>query len=688
MKRRFRRLMHLSVLAAWIRFTPFPAELLEPARSESVRILDREGRLLREQCAPDGTRSERVPFADISPWLVRATLVAEDRRFYSHPGVDPLAAARAAAANSASGRRVSGASTLTMQLVRLLRPRDRTWRTKMEEAALALRLERTLSKERILEEYLNRAPYAGNFAGAEAGARLIFGKRARDLSPAEAALLAGLPQSPSRLDPRRHPERARKRQLWILDEMLRLGVIDAGAHARAVAEPLAIAGIPPRAEAATFADWVLRPGDREVRTTLDLGLQLEVEGALRAHEATLAAAGAREAAVVVVHNPTGEIRAFAGPGARRRSPGSTLKPLIYALALERGATPATLYDDAPARFDSPAGAYEPRNYDGTYHGPVTLRAALANSLNIPAMLALRDAGVPRFLALARSAGLDGVDTDPRLQGLGLAIGDARVSPVELAGAFAMLARGGTFIRPHGRGAPGTPLRLLPPRTAWLVADILADDAARALSFGTGTDLAFDFPVAAKTGTSGDHRDNWVAGFTADWTVVVWTGNPDGEPLRGTSGLEGAGPVFRTLMLRLGGAPPARPPGLREAALCADSGLLPGPDCPRTIREWLFEEADQALCRHESVSSLDRLEISTPREGDRFYVSGDSPDSTVFLRFRARAPKDAELVWTLDCNPLATTRLAHEVDWTATEGTHELRITFPGHTVRTRFEVRR
>lgn len=658
-----------AALAAWVCFVPFPGDLLDRARVTPPRVLDREGRLLRQGLASDGTRGRWVPLREVSPWVVTATLTAEDRRFRDHWGVDPLAALRAAKDGVLAGRRVSGASTISMQLVKLLRPRPRTWRTKLEEAVLAIRLERRLTKDEILEEYLNRAPYGGNFVGVEAGAWRAFGKPARDLSPAEAALLAGLPQAPGRLDPHRSPGRALARRQWILDEMRRLEHLDADAHRRAVGESFLLAKEGPACEAASFVDWALRAGDVELQSTLDLDLQRDVEGIVGEAAGHLQDCGADEAAVVVLDNATGEVRAFVGPAARRRSPGSALKPFVYALALESGRTPVSIYDDRPVELPTPSGVYAPRNYDGVYHGPVTLRAALANSLNVPAVLALRQVGVARAVEFLRSTGLEGIDPDPRNHGLGLTVGAARVSPVELAGAYAMLARGGSFVAPRGRSGPSAPRRLLEAPVAWTIADILSDDEARALSFGTGSDLAFDFRVGAKTGTSAEHRDNWVVGFTAEWTVAVWAGNPDGRPMRGTSGLEGAGPIFHAVMLRLPGGWPARPAGIEEAEVCAETGLRPGSGCAQVRREFFREGgAPSGRCAPRELA----FRVESPQEGDRFVLDPAAPASSRFLVFRATAPSGASVEWLLDGRPLAVTGGDHCVSWSARRGAFELR----------------
>jgi penicillin-binding protein 1C len=600
-------------VAALIYAIPFPGELLDRGRVTPVRVLDRRGRLIWEGLAPDGTRGRWVKLEEISPWLIEAVQVAEDRRFRAHPGVDPLAALRAARDNARLGRRVSGASTISMQVVRLMKPRPRTWWAKLSESVLALRLEWRLTKEEILEEYLNRAPFGGNAIGAEAGARRHFGKSARDLSPAEAAYLAAMPQSPARFT--RRPELAGARRRWILDEMLRLGKLDAQAHGRAVTElDSKVLGRPP-VDVRSYLDWVLRPGDRERRTGLDLELQEEVDRIVRGARPHLEAIGADEAAAVVVENASGNVLAFVGPAARRRSPGSALKPFVYALELERGRAPGALYDDRPVSISG----YRPRNYDGEFYGPVTMRQALANSLNVPAVLALRNVGLGRFVELAREAGMTGVGPT----GLGAIVGDARVSPVELAVAYSKLASG----------------RLLSPGTCRTIADMLCDDGARALAFGTGF---FDEGVAVKTGTSADHRDNWVAGYTPELTAVVWVGNGDGRPMRGSSGVTGAGPIFRAIVRRLGGS--------------------------------RFEP----LAREESEPPRSEFRIEFPAHGDRFALGGGG--STRFLNFRA----SEEAEWFLDGTYLGR---GLEIRWTASPGEHELRARRGAQDRVCRFELR-
>ncbi len=716
--RRLRRLRRAALVAglvgaaavAIIYAVPFPEELLDSGAVSPVTILDREGRLIRETLAPAGTRGRWIPLAAMSERLVPAVLAAEDRAFRMHPGVDPRAVLRAAVQNLLRGRRVSGASTITMQLIRLLdsaaalraggSPPRRTIGRKLREAVLALRLEASHGKDEILEAWLNRAPFGGNAAGVEAGAWRTFGKPARDLSLAEAALLAGLPQSPARLDPLRHPCRARARQRAVLDAMVAAGSIDGTTRDRAAAEPLRFARVDPGAEAATFADFVLarespsrRGESRSIATTLDLPLQKDVEGILASLRPHLAAIGASETAVVVLDNAGAKIRAFAGPATRRRSPGSTLKPFIYALALEDGATAATFYDDRPIDLPTPTGVWRPRNYDGAHHGRVTLRQALANSLNVPAVLALRDAGVDRAVDCLSRLGIARDDEGPP-PGLGFALGDARVSPLELSGAYAALARGGIFLPPTAVPRVAAPEQVLAPGTAAILTSILAERGPRALAFGIDTELDLGIPLAVKTGTSAEHRDNWVAGYTAAFTVVVWAGNGDGRPLRASSGLDGAGPVFRAVVQRLARDRepelPPRPPGLVEADICLESGLLGAPGCRRVHRE-IFAAA--LAPRRYCAPATDAPDILSPAPDHVFHLEADAPDETRFLRFRARAPEGSHLAWYLDGALIATTPPeeddpeSHSLLWAAVPGTFRLAVRLPSGEDRAVFHVR-
>jgi penicillin-binding protein 1C len=571
-----------------LRLVPLPEALTNPP-APGLELLDRYGKPLRMTRSEDEVFQRPVLFAEIPQALVQATLTAEDRRFWSHPGVDSRGVARAAWSLVRSGHVVSGGSTITMQLIKRAEPRPRTLCSKAIEAVQALRLEQLWDKQHILAEYLNRIDYGRMARGCAEAARFYFDKPLADLSVAECAFLAGLPQAPSRLDPHRHGERARSRQQWILREMGRLGLLSADELQRAAAEPLRLA--PPRRvfEAPHFVDLVLAAqedwssippgGEARVRTTLDLELNHLVERMLRSQLAGLRDGQPLNGAAVVLDNRTGDVLALVGsedyfsPRAGQvngawavRSPGSTLKPFTYALAFERGYGTGTVLADVPTDFATPTGVFSPVNFNHTCLGPVNCRTALANSLNIPAVRLLAELGGPSVLQKRlRACGLTTLTNAPDEYGLGITLGSAGVRLLELANAYACLARLGRF-QPWRLVAelaqkPAGMARLLPSRhpdeeflfdsaAAWLVTDVLADNRARSLAFGPDSILRFDFRVACKTGTSSDYRDNWAVAYTPEFTVAVWVGHFDGSPMRGISGVTGAAPAMHEIMVHL------------------------------------------------------------------------------------------------------------------------------------------
>ncbi len=583
---------------------PFPGGLPGEVRRahESVRVLDRDGHLLRAFIGADDTWMFWTGLDDVSPRLLEATVAAEDGRFWSHPGVDLLAVARAAWSNVTRGRTVSGASTVTMQVIRLMEGRPRTLRSKVVESFRALQLEGLMDKRRILEWYVNLAPYGGNLVGAEAASRAWFGKAAGDLTIGEAALLAGLPQAPSRLRPDRHPGRARARRDWVLGRMAVHGFITEAERAIALREPVPGVRRSFPVEAPHAAELARRshPGVPVLRTALDARVQELAERSLRDGVRALRPGGVTNGAVVVIENGPGAVRALVGScdffaaeddgqvnGATApRSPGSALKPFTYALAFERGiCAPGTVLPDIPSVF----GAYEPENYDGVHHGLVSARLALAASLNIPAVRLLKETGPAPLHALLRDAGIATLRADPARYGLALTLGAPEVTLIDLTGAYAALARLGVH-RPArlletDPVVPGS--RLLSAEAAFLVADILADTDR------LGGRPAWKTPeaqarMAWKTGTSYGHRDAWTVAYTPAYTVGVWMGNFDGRPARALVGIEAAAPVAARILDRLSEEAPgwyAPPPGLARVDLCAVSGVPPGPRCGTAVRDW-------------------------------------------------------------------------------------------------------
>ena len=636
-------LVPLLLLLLCAAHEPLPQALREPSTGVSTQVVDRDGQLIREVRAKDGRLSSHVTLGELSPLVVPALLAAEDARFYWHPGVDPFSIVRAFGQALWQRKLVSGASTLTQQLARAVVRRPRTARGKWREMAIALRIEAGLSKARILEEYLNRVEFGPNLRGIDAASRHYFDKPAAQLDLAEAAALVSIPRGPTLYDPARGTQTLLRRRDRVLSRMLEQGLSCAEAVHTAQLEPLRLMhGL---AQGGTehlvqgLVSGALVPelrGERvqRVNSTISSALQREVSELSRRAARSLADYGASSVSVVVVDNASADVLAYVGSpdfygtralgqndGARAlRQPGSALKPFVYAAAMARlGMTPATRLPDLELRLPTPFGVYSPRNYDGRYHGPVLLRDALANSLNVPAVYVASRLGPEQVLEALHRAGFASLEGSPEFYGAALALGDGEVKLSELAQAYSMLARGGAFLPLRyyrsaelangafvSRGVP-EPTRVIEPRIVALLTDVLADDLARAPEFGVGGPLAFPFAVAAKTGTSKGFRDNWTVGFTHEITVAVWAGNFDGTPMTGSTGVTGAGPLFHEVMLAaMRGRSPAAlldHTGLRAARVCELSGDLATTSCPHHRREWFAPgRLPQAICdMHEAVS---------------------------------------------------------------------------------------
>jgi penicillin-binding protein 1C len=551
----------------------FPEAALSRDHLTSTRIVDRHGRDLREVLSPGGLRTRWTPLDKVSDAFVLATLHAEDERFYAHPGVDPVAIARAALSNASSGRVVSGASTISQQLVKqLLHPHaPRTLALKAHEAILALRLEWRLPKDAILERYLNAVPYGNQLVGVGAASWMYFDKPPAHLTLAEAALLAPVSAAPSARNPYADLDAARARQRRLLDVMLERGAIGAAEHLRATQQPITLAPRRGRVLAPHFTERVLDtlPDSNtpaHVPTTLDLDLQRDAQAIVSHHLDRLADRRVTQAAVVVLDNRDRAVLAYLGSrdywdaeaqGANDgvtslRQPGSALKPFVYGEYMARGGGPWDLFDDRPVQFATRDGVYIPENYDRDFHGVVRLRDALGSSLNIPAVLATERIGPDAALAALHRFGLRTLSESPEHYGLGVALGNGEVRLLDLATAYAALADGGMWrpARLRTDVPPGEGARATSPQIAHVLLDILRDDRAREVGFGRFSALHLPFDVAAKTGTSANYRDNWAVGVTPDFTVAVWVGNFDGSPMVESSGVTGAAPIMRQVLQRL------------------------------------------------------------------------------------------------------------------------------------------
>jgi penicillin-binding protein 1C len=771
-------------LGAWLalRCVPLPAGLFLPI-PPAVELTDRHGRPLREVGGAADAVSQPASLTEIPQCLIDATLAAEDQRFWTHHGVDWRASLRATGQLLRHRRVVSGASTLTQQLLKQVQPRSRTLFPKLLESLQALRLEQVWSKQQILTAYLNRIDYGNRRRGCAAAAAFYFDRRLPDLSPAEAAFLAGLPQAPTRLNPHRHFERARQRQQWILARMRAAGRLTEAEYVRAGAAPLRLRSPIADFLAPHFADLVLQThaprlaahGGGPLTTTLDLELQRQAEQVLRRQIDRLRPHQAHHGAVVILDVPTGDVRAlvgspdfFAVPAGQvngawaRRSAGSTFKPFTYLIALEQGATPATIVADVPTEFPTPTGVFAPLNYDRRWLGPTRYRVALANSLNLPAVKVLEAIGGPGvLLERLQACGLTTLDQPAAFYGLGLTIGNAEARLLELANAYACLARLGLH-RPYRllvetpvsdtatpqaspepvvrasrlhsevlwspgmaaeakEASPGR--RVFEAGPAWLVADILSDNAARARAFGLDSPLRFDFPVACKTGTSTAFRDNWAFGYTPEFVVAVWVGNFDGTPMQEVSGVSGAAPILQELMNHLHErfgtswyppptpvveltvhpltgrqVDPARPDALRERFL---ANTLPPPEAaadydvqgrvrlPAEYRDW-FRNHGPSLAARAVLDDADvppaEFRITQPVSGAVFVLDPDLPAAGRRLRLRAVAA--GPVTW--HSSTLTITAASGTPEVWLTEGRHEVvaRDDRTGAEARAGFEVRR
>jgi penicillin-binding protein 1C len=644
--------------ALYVRLGPVPGAVLSLDDAQpSVQVYDRHGEPLYEARSERGTRGaslRTLPPDRLPPVVVAATLAAEDHRFRSHPGVDPIAVARAFWRNLRAWRVVEGGSTISQQVVALAEARAgraaaRTWWGKVRESVIALRLEHRLTKDEILARYLTFAPYGNQIEGIARASTYYFGVTADELTPSQAAYLAALPQRPGRFNPRRDPTVAQARQQHILRRMHEQEWLDAGALQVALAERTHISASEPESIA---PHWVQRalahapesgPVEPFVRTTLDAPLQRTVLGILRAQQPLLAQHHARQVSVVVLDNHTNEWRVWVTIGSdidaamTPRQPGSALKPFTYAAAFERGWHPGRVLADIPSTFPTaePGILYSPRNYDGRFRGPLRARLALAGSENVPAVALAADIGVPAVADLLRRVGISTLDKTATHYGLGLTLGNAEVRLDELTRAYSLFAShektSGVF-----SDEKYTRRNSYSARTRYWITDILSDPDARRYIFGEGSSLDFPFTVAVKTGTSQAYHDNWTIGFTRDVTVGVWVGNLDRTPLRYSSGVSGAGPIFHDVMLaaveHARGAVPLfdstpiqeLPDGLRDVTLCADSGMVAGAACPARVREHLPHDADGTTCTWHHAS--ERGVITIYPEPYRSWAAGVSSNA--------------------------------------------------------------
>jgi penicillin-binding protein 1C len=683
----FASLAAALIVGVWLFYDLPPVERVKSAQTEaSIRILDRKGRLLYEFLPKETGRRQPVSLNDVPQDLVNATVATEDGRFFTNPGFDIGSIARSIWTSLSEGRIVSGGSTITQQVARmlLLSPQERNQRTirrKLREISLAWLLTQHYSKSEILMLYLNNT-YYGNLAyGINGAAETYFGKPVSELDTAECALLAGLAQAPEYYNPLAHSDRANDRKKVVLDLMAKQGFLSAEEKQAAEKETLQYNSSPYPVHALHFVLWVHdqlpallsesvlnNPSGLDVQTTLDLDWQefseQAVSNQMQALEQNLDGINhnVHGMALVVIEPASGSIRAMVGSpnyfdsehaGAINmalvpRQPGSALKPLIYAAALDPNQpqpwTAATMLLDVKTNFVTKKGeSYTPTNYDQQEHGPVLVRQALGSSLNIPAIKTLQYVGLPRFIQFARSLGISTFD-DPSHYDLSIALGGGDVTLLDLTTAYAAFANRGIRVDPYsietittGAGnvvyahAVPEPVRVMDERVAWLISDILGDDSARAIGFGRDSLLQIDRPSAVKTGTTTNFHDNWTIGYTPNLIVGVWAGNTDQAPMWNATGITGAGPVWHTIIRGLLQGQPidwfTTPPGMRQVEICSLSGMLPSPGCEYHSLEWFIDGTEptaiDTLVKPIPSSGLPDLAV-----GDT--VSGENPKDRIAL----------------------------------------------------------
>ena len=649
-----------------------------------VVLRDAAGDVLRVSLGPNDVDCRPYYRASADDWIVKALVASEDGTFWSHCGVRPLSMLRATWQNVISRRRISGASTITMQAVRLIRPHPKTLWWKWKEAVMAVKMDRAKPKEWILTQYLNRAPYGSNFIGIEAAAMGWFGKGAKDLGLGEAAMLAGMVQAPSRMRPDRGYDRAIRRRDYVLDRMQDLGMATTGQVAAARSVRPVVCRAPRPFKCPYYCDWYLgklgrdRAAQRlsgEFTTPLDPDVQDVCEAAV----ADAAKRGGYAAAAVVARVADGEVVALACSGdyfrgedgqvntaVAPRPAGSTLKPLLVALAMERGqATPGRRLADVPRSYRG----YRPANFDAKFRGIVSVREALIQSLNIPFVQLLDEVGVGTFGDSLRALGFSNLGADDASLGLGMAIGNAEVTLTELVGAYATVARG---------GVTASGVRLFSPGVCHLVSEMLSGDERSSAALGHVADV--EVPrFAWKTGTSSAYRDAWTVAWNPEYVIGVWCGHLSGGfGDRSLVGAKAAAPVAwgiaRQLYPRNGGPWFVEPGDVYGRDICAESGLAASANCPVTERDMAVRGRSSpvpcalAHAAAKTAAGTERLSVASPEDGAEFrLVGGDLRQSVVC---RALGNPDGRKLWWFVDNVLAgTTEGGGSLEVPMTPGSH-------------------
>ncbi|MBU0507120.1 penicillin-binding protein 1C, partial [bacterium] len=614
----------LTFLLLTTNILPTPKSLTNYYGAHSPKIMSREGVLLREPLSTKGGRRDWVSFEELPLEFISLLINTEDKRFWHHPGIDPFASARALWQFTQSGEVISGASTIPMQLARMILKGKRTLGSKVIEMSYALYLELSLSKKEILEYYVNLLPFSNELYGLKQATRVYFKKEPKELSLGEAAYLLAIIRAPSFHNPYKNSQQITTIQKSMLNKYAEL-VTTRSVH-QALRETIVIYHRENEFQAPHFTDYVYKQlhhknsKTSQVRTSLDKELNDYVAYIVDQKIALLKEKNVTQAGVLVIRNQTGEILAYLGSRdywddqyqgmndavQQKRQPGSSLKPFTYAQALEQGIAPSHILPDVSRAFTSQVGNYIPKNYDRRFHGPVLMRTALANSLNVPAVSLLQEIGVDALFDLLKKMNFSGLTNRPSYYGLGLTLGNVESNLIELVQAYSIFARKGLYcdVTPFYTGEDNVchaqeDKPVITADTVFMVRDFLSDRQARQLAFGSSGPLNFDYPVMVKTGTSQNHRDNWTIAVTPEYTVGVWVGNFNGEHMQGVSGVSGAAPIAHTIVdfmyQRKPWAQWLDKSEKKKEAVCVLSGQKPGKYCPVTQEEFVDEHKPLSDC---------------------------------------------------------------------------------------------
>ncbi|MDR0645388.1 MAG: transglycosylase domain-containing protein, partial [Treponema sp.] len=656
-------------------------EEFQQNRSYGAVLLDVKGRTIRVFTAKDGVKREWADLKDIPKAAVDVFVKAEDSRFYVHPGVDPLAIIASVFRNVRAGRNVSGASTITMQLARMIRPHERTFSGKIREAFDALRLETRLSKSKILELWLNNIPFGSNIEGIQAFTRDRFGISVSELDPERAVVLAVVPRRPGLFDPAVNREAnlstasalAKKCKIIVNESSLAEHSAEA---ATSEENPFFAPHFSERVRALLNAE----DKAKTIQTTLNLDIQNYAEQRLSTEIAKLTHNRVHNGAILVIENATGAVRAYVGSNSwfaddvsgkidgvtTRNQPGSCLKPFLYAFAVENGFGPNTVLPDIPSSFGR-SESYVPGNFNHRFNGPVRLRVALASSLNVPAVWTLEQLGVNRFENFLGTLGFNSILEKAETYGLGLALGNAEVSLEELTHAFSIFETNGIFsglkfiLPPENGGAPIL-LRKISPYTAFVIRDILSDGESRFTGFGRNEVFRTGFPAMFKTGTANQYQHIWALGASKRWTVGVWMGNFSGITVVGKTGSSLPALITRDLLSLLENQEKtpavqeeAAPLFVEEKKICTLSGLSATMFCPGIVSEYFRANQEPRLCswhvggnvtyppeyrawlverfRMGETEAVGKgsAEIRLPRDGAVFYMDPSASEQTQGVR---------------------------------------------------------